>query len=105
MKYQYVIKLLIINFLYLSGSAALNAQLRPTTSKAVVRFIFKNPKDHVFISGLSFNVESQNEKKTYRLETDSIGVVELLLPIDDHYTIHLSNWDDFATIHIPKGNR
>ena len=103
MKYQYVIKLLIINFLYLSGSAALNAQLRPTTSKAVVRFIFKNPKDHVFISGLSFNVESQNEKKTYRLETDSIGVVELLLPIDDHYTIHLSNWDDFATIHIPKG--
>ncbi len=79
------------------------SQLKPTKSQAVVTFIFTNPMTKKAVTNKKFKIEGEKTKKIYDLETDKEGKAAVLVPIDETYAVHLSNWENFASVTIPKG--
>lgn len=98
-KYYYCFVFLIV----FMNKAPLLAQLKPTKDKAVVTFIFKDPINENPVKGKTFRIEGQQNKKTFDLKTNANGKAFVLVPIDDTYAMHLSNWENFASVTIPKG--
>lgn len=79
------------------------AQLKPTKTTAVVTFIFTNPMDKSPVGGKQFVIEGKKTKKQFELKTNKEGKAFVLVPIDDIYAVHLENWENFASVTIPKG--
>ena len=100
--YKFFIFILII-FFQLLPFEQLFAQLKPTKSKAVVTFVFQNPTDKTPVVDKKFKIESENNKQIYDLETNQEGIASVLVPVNNVYTIHLSNWENFASVTIPEG--
>lgn len=79
------------------------AQLKPTKTEAVITFMFQNPANQLAAAGKKFKIEGQKSKKTVHLETDTSGKASVLVAVNDIYAIHLSDWENFASVTIPKG--
>ncbi|MFT5647068.1 MAG: hypothetical protein ACI976_001757 [Aureispira sp.] len=79
------------------------AQLKPTKTSAVVTFIFTNPVDKSPVVGKQFAIEGGRTKKQFELETNEEGKAFVLVPVSDVYAVHLNNWENFASVTIPKG--
>jgi hypothetical protein len=79
------------------------AQLKPTKTTAVVTFIFTNPMDKSPVKGKEFVIEGKKTKKQFELKTNEEGKAFILVPINDVYAVHLDNWENFASVTIPKG--
>ena len=97
------IVLFLLFFLQLVLLEPLNAQLKPTKTKAVVTFIFQNPADNVPVPDKKFKIESEKNKEIFDLQTNQEGIASVLVPVNDVYTIHLPNWKNFASVTIPEG--
>ena len=103
MPIHFIPKLFLCLCFYSLGIFHAQAQLKPTKTKAVVTFIFSNPTNQKPVVGKSFTLEGEKNKQEFELTTDTEGKAAVLVPIDDVYAIHLSNWKDFASVAIPKG--
>ncbi|MBL4648308.1 MAG: hypothetical protein JKY03_01155 [Aureispira sp.] len=79
------------------------AQLKPTKTTAVVTFIFTNPMDQSPVLGKQFVIEGKRTKKQFELETNEEGKAFVSVPVNDVYAVHLENWENFASVTIPKG--
>jgi len=79
------------------------AQLKPSKTKAVVTFVFKNPVNENPVISKEFKIEGEKSKETFDLKTNEEGEASVLVPVGDTYALHLSNWENFASVTIPKG--
>lgn len=80
----------------------LDAQLNPSRQEAVVTFVLTNPLKQETWKQRAFEVEQVSTQKRWQLTTNSNGIAEILLPIGQDYTLHLSDWEDFAQINLPR---
>ncbi len=96
----YVIGLIL--YCCFSFAEGLRAQLNPTKQRAVVTFVLTNPVDEQAWPKKTFAVEQISTRKRWTLTTDKKGEASLLLPIAQDYALHLSDWENFAQISIPK---
>lgn len=79
------------------------ANLTPTATEALVSFVFTNPLNQKVVPNKEFSIESISTQETFELTTNQEGRAAILLPTKDDYVVHLPNWENFATLEIPKG--
>ncbi len=91
----------ILFFLFAFGAMAQH-DLKPTETQALVGFTFTNPLNQKAVPNKRFEIQSEKTKATYNVRTDSIGKVAILLPINQVYTIHLHNWQNFASFQLDQ---
>jgi hypothetical protein len=79
------------------------AQLKPSKTEAVVTFVFKNPVNENPVINKEFKIEGEKSKQIFDLKTSEKGEASILVPVGDTYAVHLANWENFASVTIPKG--
>lgn len=94
---------LFIQILFCSVISTVSAQLKPNKKEAVVTFIFTNPTNQDPVKDKAFAIQGQRTQKTFDLKTNIEGKASILVPVDDVYAVHLNNWENFASVTIPKG--
>jgi hypothetical protein len=99
-----MLKISYLILLLLNCAVYCKAQLEPNDKEALITFRLYSPDNNMPWANMAIKVNSKNSTKVFELNTDLKGEASALLPINNIYTLHLSDLPNFGDIEVGNGS-